>query len=337
MNRKTDPAPLSSFILHPSSFPSVRKYTKILRVSLIERMTYRGDFLLGTIMRFLPMITTILLWEAVYAGTGDFTGQAHVIVEAAAAQAVAPPGVPMGPLVQTGVAAGVARSDELAASRKKLAGFNLNDMIAYLLLVHISRMFSSMPGLASGMARDIRDGSLKKYLLQPIDMLAYLLAYRVSHKAAYIVTSCLPYALLFFVCWLLGFFDHFPDGWTFLAYVVSLLLGFVLGFFFESCIGMIGFWFLEVTSLLYIVNMLNFFVSGQMFPLDLLPNPWDRLLKSLPFQFLAYFPAAVFLGKVHGTDLIYGLLEEAAWAVIFIVLSRYLYRLGLRRYSAYGG
>jgi ABC-2 type transport system permease protein len=57
----------------------------------------------------------------------------------------------------------------------------------------------------------------------------------------------------------------------------------------------------------------------------------------LPFQFLAYFPAAVFLGKVQGMALVYGLLTELAWVVIFIGLSRWLYRAGLRRYSAFGG
>ena len=67
-------------------------------------------------------------------------------------------------------------------------------MIAYLLLTHVSRAFSSMPGLASGIARDIRDGSLKKYLIQPLDMLGYLLAYRAAHKTAYIATVALPYA-----------------------------------------------------------------------------------------------------------------------------------------------
>ncbi len=63
---------------------------------------------------------------------------------------------------------------------------------------------------------------------------------------------------------------------------------------------MVGFWFLEVTSLLYIVMTLNFFISGQMLPLDLLPQPWSGLLKALPFQYMAYFPAVVFLGKVQG-------------------------------------
>jgi ABC-2 type transport system permease protein len=209
-------------------------------------------------------------------------------------------------------------------------------MIAYLLLVHISRMFSSMPGLAGGIARDIREGTLKKYLLQPIDMIAYLVSYRAAHKMAYIATTALPYGLLFFLC--RSYFAELSvKPMQAAAYLASLLLAFVVGFFFEATIGMVGFWFLEVTSLLYIVNTLNFFVSGQMFPIDLLPYPWDFILKHMPFQFMAYFPAAVLLGKIEGWWLVRGLLEELMWAVVFIGLSRWLYHLGLRRYSAYGG
>src|SRR5262249_24074183 len=145
-----------------SPWGRMRKYFKIVRVSLIERMAYRGDFFLSTLLRFLPMVTTILLWQSIYAGSGT----------------------------------------------EDISGFDTNEMIAYLLLVHISRMFSSMPGLAPGIARDIREGTLKKYLLQPIDMLAYLVSYRAAHKIAYIVTSSLAYALLFFLC--RGYFSGFP-------------------------------------------------------------------------------------------------------------------------------
>jgi ABC-2 type transport system permease protein len=266
-----------------------RKYYKIFRVSLVERMTYRGDFLLGTLLRFLPMVTTILLWRAVYIGSGS----------------------------------------------THLAGFRYREMIAYLLLTHISRMFSSMPNLASGIARDIREGTLKRYLIQPIDMIGYLLSYRVAHKAAYIATSIIPYGLLFFAC--RSFFDGLPGPATLAAYAASLVLSFLVGFFFEASVGMVGFWFLEVTSLLYIVMTLNFFISGQMLPLDLLPKPWSGLLKALPFQYMAYFPAVVFLGKVRGMDLVHGLLGALSWAVFFVLLARGLYRVGLRRYSAYGG
>jgi ABC-2 type transport system permease protein len=279
---------------------ALRKYVRIFRVSLIERLTYRGDFLLGTILRFLPMITTILLWRAVFLG---------------------------------------AKAD----GTTELAGFRYTEMIAYLLLVHISRMFSSMPGLAGGIARDIRDGTLKKYLIQPLDMLSYLLAYRCAHKVAYIVTSALPYAGIFAL--FSSYFERLPDWPTFAGYLISLVLAFVIGFHFEACIGMVGFWLLEVSSLMYVVMALNFFISGHMFPLDLLPSmqvgsftiDWAAVLKSLPTQYLAYFPAAVFLGKIQGADLWRGLLGGVAWAVVLIGMTRVLYRLGLKRYSAYGG
>jgi ABC-2 type transport system permease protein len=100
---------------------------------------------------------------------------------------------------------------------------------------------------------------------------------------------------------------------------------------------MVGFWLLEVSSLMYIITTLNYFVSGHMFPIDLLPPVWVTVLKALPTQYMAYFPAAVFLGKVRGADLVYGLLGEAAWAVGLALISRLLYRVGLRRYSAFGG
>jgi ABC-2 type transport system permease protein len=273
----------------PGHGTTFRKYFKIFRASLVERMTYRGDFLLGTVLRFLPMLTTILLWQAIYSGSGQ----------------------------------------------SSLAGFSYREMIAYLLLTNISRMFSSMPGLAGGIARDIREGTLKRYLIQPLDLIGYLVAYRVAHKVTYIIMSFLPYALLFYIC--RGFFDGLPDPLTLLAFAASLVMAFLIGFFFEASVGMVGFWFLEVTSLLYIVMTLNFFISGHMLPLDLLPEPWAGLLKALPFQYMAYFPAVVFLGKVQGWALVWGLLAELAWVLAFIVAARVLYRIGLRRYSAFGG
>jgi ABC-2 type transport system permease protein len=273
--------------------PRLSKYLSIFTVSLKERMTYRGDFLLGTILRFLPMVTTILLWQAIYAGSGKFDlGSASVT-------------------------------------------FRYREMIAYLLLTNISRMFSSMPGLAGGIAREIREGTMKRYLVQPIDMIGYLFVYRIAHKVTYIIMSFVPYALLFFLC--RDFFDGFPDALTMVAFALSLILSFMIGFFFEVSVGMVGFWFLEVTSLLYIVMTLNFFISGHMLPLDLLPDPWGWILKLLPFQYMAYFPAVVFLGKIQGWTLVKFLLAEFFWAVFFMVLARALYRMGLRRYSAFGG
>jgi ABC-2 type transport system permease protein len=281
----------------------------ILRICLEERLVYRGDFMLGTLMRFLPVITQVFLWSAVYAA--------------------APP---------SGSATGADGS-----SPTTIAGYRFPDMIAYYLLAMIGRAFSSMPGLASGIGRDIRDGTIKKYLIQPIDMIGFLLLQRIAHKLVYYLVAILPFALVFYLCR-----DYFESGWpdpvTFLAFIASIVMAFLLGFFLEAAIGMIGFWFLEVGSLLFIYMLISFFLSGQMFPLDLLDKfmvagsvTWGDIVRATPLQYLAYFPAAVFLGKVQGTRLIFGLTAELGWLVFFIILCRIGFNRGVRRYSAFGG
>ena len=261
----------------------------VMRISLEERLVYRADFALNTLMRFLPIITQIFLWMAIFSAISD----------------------------------------------TEIVGYSCDDFVAYYMLTMISRAFSSMPGLASGIALDIREGTVKKYLIQPIDMVGYLLVCRVAHKLVYYVVAIGPFALVFFL--LRDRFAGWPDGPTLAAYVASLLMAFLLGFFLEATIGMIGFWFLDVSSLLFIYMLFNFFFSGHMFPIDMLPGVWGDLVRLLPLQYLAYFPAAVFLGKVSGPDLTFGLSVQVGWVLFFIFTSRLAFHFGVKRYSGYGG
>ena len=265
----------------------------ILRISLEERLVYRGDFALGTLMRFLPIVTQVFLWSAVFSAM------------------------------------------KAAGGGQQIVGYSYREIIAYYLLTMLSRAFSSMPGLASGIARDIRDGTVKKYLIQPIDMLGFLLLYRLAHKLVYYTVAAAPFALVFYLC--RGYFAGWPDALTLAACLLSMVMSFLLGFFLEATLGMVGFWFLEVNSLLFVYMLLNFFFSGHMFPIDMLPGIWGEIVKQIPLQFLAYFPAAVFLGKVTGAALWVGLGTQFAWVAFFMVASRVIFHFGTRRYSGYGG
>ena len=92
----------------------------IFRICIEERLVYRGDFALGTLMRFLPIVTQVFLWGAIFEASG----------------------------------------------KSQLAGYSEKNFIAYYLLTMITRAFSSMPGLASGVAREVREGTIKKFLIQ---------------------------------------------------------------------------------------------------------------------------------------------------------------------------
>lgn len=293
----------------------------ILRTALEERLVYRGDFILGTLMRFLPIITQIFLWSAVYSSVGDT--QVNLVSQEAAGEGAGVPGVEQAATVS-------------AADTVTLGGFTFANMVAYYLMTMIGRAFSSMPGLASGIARQVREGEIKRYLIQPIDLIGFLLLQRVAHKLAYYTMAILPFALVFFLC--RGYFiEGWPPAPRLFAFFGSLLMGFLIGFFLEAAIGMIGFWFLEVSSLLFIYMLFSFFLSGHMFPLTLLPDSIEWFVQLLPLKYLAYFPAAVFLGKIPDEDLPMEMAIEAAWLVFFIIACRWTYAAGVKRYSGFGG
>ena len=261
----------------------------ILKICVEERLVYRGDFALGTLMRFLPIVTQIFLWTAVLAAAGSGS----------------------------------------------LAGYSRDDVVAYYLLTMLARAFSSMPGLATGLARQVREGEIKKFLIQPIDLISYLLLARIAHKLVYYLIATGPFALVYYLC--RGFFPGWPEPGVFVVFLVSLPLAFLLGFFMEATMGLIAFWFLEVTSLIFVYMLFTFFFSGHMVPLEFLPGIWGTIVDFLPFKYLAYFPAAVFLGKVQGTEMVMGLVIQATWVLLFIFLCRRAMHAGFHRYSGFGG
>ena len=281
----------------PGPLHGLRVWWTMLAISLEERLAYRGDFVLGTAMRFLPIVTQVFLWTAVFAAT----------------------------------------------SRPDIAGYSRNDIVAYYLLTMVTRAFSSMPGLAGGISRSIRDGSIKKYLVQPVDYVAFLLAARVAHKLVYYAVAILPFVAVFWLC--RSYFPPAPDAATIAAFLVSLVLSFLLGFFMEATLGMLGFWVLETSSIVFAYMLVQYLLSGHMFPIDMLAGvptgvggvSVADVVRGLPFEFTAYFPAAVWLGKVQGPALVRGLAIEAAWVVLMAVACRVAWRRGTRRYAAYGG
>ena len=275
----------------------LRTWWTMLKICLEERLVYRGDFALGTLMRFLPIVTQVFLWTAVFSAT----------------------------------------------SRGDIAGYSRNDIVAYYLLTMLTRAFSSMPGLATGIARSVRDGSVKKFLIQPVDYISFLLAARVAHKLVYYAVAAVPFALVFLLC--RGYFPPLPDATTIAAFLLSLVLSFLLGFFMEAALGMLGFWFMEVSSIVFGYMLVQYLLSGHMFPIDLLRTvptgvagvSLADVVHWLPFEYTAYFSAAVWLGKVQGADLAASLAIEAGWVVIMAVACRAAWWRGTRRYSAFGG
>ncbi|HEY4260628.1 MAG TPA: ABC-2 family transporter protein [Schlesneria sp.] len=272
--------------------PSLRVKWCIFRTSIAERLAYRADFAFATLVRFLPIVTQVFLWGAIYQASGPRDGRV-------------------------------------------INSYTYGDMVAYSLLVMVGRAFSSMPGLTTGIARDIRDGTIKKFLTQPVDMLDYLFWHRVAHKLVYYVIAFVPFAFVFWLCG--DYFRGFPSAGTLFAFGISLVLAFLIGFLIESLMGLVAFWFLEVSSLVFVYMLISYFLSGHMLPLDWLPASLGYWIQLLPFKYLAFTPAAVLLEKYSHQQLVIELVMGCAWVGVLYLLNRLALSRGLMRYSAYGG
>lgn len=267
----------------------MRKYWLIFRVAISERLVYRADFFISTFLRFIPIITTVLLWRAIYDGSG----------------------------------------------RERVGNLSYSEMVSYYLFVMIVRAFGSMPRLATDVATDIRDGGLRRYLLQPIDYVLYSMVLRAAHKLVYFVMAAGPYAIVFWMC--RQYLPGWPPASTLAVSLVTLTLAFLLGFSISMSLGLLGFWFLEVSSFIHIFMIVQYFLGGHMFPLSLLPDSVRTVLMWLPFAYETYYPTVILLQRVEPAEITRIIAMQVMWVITLLIFARIAWWRGLRRYAAFGG
>ena len=272
----------------------------ILSISLQERFVYRGDFALGTLMRFLPIVTQIFLWSAVFSAVRqktiagysyeDFV--AYYLLTMISRAFSSMPGLAS----QIG---GQIRSGDIKKYLTQpvdMIGFFLLGRVAHKIAYYTVAIapFALVFFLCRGFFHGWPDGTT---------------------LAAFIASLLLSFLLGFFLESCMGLV-----GFWFLE-VSSLLFVYMLLNFFLS-------------GHMFPLDMLPAWTkSWGVLP----PIPVQGIVESLPFAYLAYFPPAILLGKVPTWEVYYVLTTQALWVALFALLSRLLYLRGLRRYGGYGG
>ena len=77
-------------------------------------------------------------------------------------------------------------------------------------------------------------------------------------------------------------------------------------------------------------------LSGILAPIQMFPQAVQNVLDWLPFRYMLAFSNEIALGQTQGERLLFGLLVQWAWVAFFFLLSRAMWKLGTRNYSAVG-
>jgi len=113
-------------------------------------------------------------------------------------------------------------------------------------------------------------------------------------------------------------------------------MGFLVGFLLSAAITSLAFWTTRVYSIHEFYYALMLLFSGQFVPLTLMPKLIQDIAQFLPFQLLIYFPIQLILGKLSSVQIIQGYVTGFIWLIVAITVFNWVWRNGVKRYSAVG-
>lgn len=226
-------------------------------------------------------------------------------------------------------------SSVFADPDREVFGYDREKILTYVFGILVLRAIV-LSARVVDMAGEIANGEITNYLLKPVSYFKYWASRDLASKVLNLGFAAVEIIILYFVFRPQIFIQ--TDLLVLTATLVSIGFAAVLFFCLLFLVNMVSFWLPEngwAAQFLFIAIIAEF-LSGGVFPLDIFPAVFQKILYSLPFPYLLFFPLQVYLGKIGGLNLIWGLTTGAAWILVLLTLVKTVWARGIKNYSAEG-
>lgn len=219
------------------------------------------------------------------------------------------------------------------SGKSELFGYNYSQMLIYVILsALITKLIST--NFEGEINEDIKNGGLSRYLIQPVNYFFYRLFKFLGEKLLHLI---IVFSLIIVFLFSFKFSSQVSITLTqILLFILIIILDLVLKFLLSYTISVIAFWMEECWGLFLAINVVATIISGGIFPIDIFGNKVLYLLKALPFYYLTYFPINILNGRAQIDDIVIGLTVQLTWILILILLQKYLWKNGMKKYIAAG-
>lgn len=183
----------------------------------------------------------------------------------------------------------------------------------------------------------IRTGSISYDLCRPMHLYGFYYARIMAQK---LVGSLLRAAPMFVFALLL------PRGWglaapsslaALLLAAAGLLLGLACTCALENITMALTMRTLDQRGFMAMLNLLMMTFSGNILPLTLFPDSWQRVITLLPYAQLLDTPIRLYTGEYALSQAPRALLIQAGWSLLLVSLGLLLWRRNQRRMVIQGG
>ena len=216
-----------------------------------------------------------------------------------------------------------------AAGTVSISGLTLRDTIWYLLLAETLEL--GRPRLARVISQQVKDGSIAYLLNKPYDFLLYQLWSGLGESLPrmgmlFLLGGALVWAMA----------GPPPDLANWPLALVALAGAWLLHFCVNALIGLAAFIAEEVAPFEWIYQKFDFILGGMLIPIDFYPGWLQTVARSLPFAYMMYGPARLFVRPETGL-FIQILAGQLLWLAVMGGLVALAFSRGAHRLAINGG
>ena len=237
-----------------------------------------------------------------------------------------------GELVQ--VFARIAIWSAVYAGVASVNGVTLTDMVTYAILSGTVLAAWNPPELVRELGAAVETGDVAVFLLKPMHYPLYLFCSHIGNLAFKLLAVVMPVTVI-----IASIYGMLAPASLFhaCAFLAFWALSFAVLFLLAALTGMLAFWLLTAHSLEWFLTGILSLFSGALVPLWFFPPALAAIARYLPFSWIGYYPAAVYLGKLDWQETLIVFAIGAAWVGLLALALSLLWAGTRHRLVVQGG
>jgi ABC-2 type transport system permease protein len=216
------------------------------------------------------------------------------------------------------------------ANQTLIEGFTLIMILWYLVMTE--SIVTSHGGVLEDIGDDVISGNIANYLTKPYNYILYRYANTIGYALVkFLLTFIIGGTILLMLA---GPISIQLVSIPFI--LVIILLAISLHFIIMALLGIFALWFEDSRALAFIYSKIVFTIGGMLLPLDFFPIWLAKISELLPFSYIAYYPAKLFV-DFSFKEFIRIFAVEIMWITIISGLTYIAYKIYIKKLSVNGG
>jgi len=223
----------------------------------------------------------------------------------------------------------------MATGKTLIGGYTFEQMMTYI-VVSFTLFYLLWDDADESLHEDILTGALTASLLKPLSYMYFQLLHKIGHRFLALLIEYIPVMIM--AGFLFGF-DIYAEhhiGY----FIASIPLAFITTLLINMLIGIAAFWLVKPKGVKWLYRMVGGFLSGRGLPLALFPLFLQKAFIFLPFQYIAYVPAQLFMGNYTLGEVTLAPIKVLFYGVIQVIVLYFIvalaWKISVKRYCGSG-